>query len=418
MTSFDCIIVGSGHGGAQAAHALRQYGFVGSIALIGSEPDLPYDRPSLSKDYLAGEKTFDRLQLRPGAYWDQQRITLLPGRRVTGVSAAQRQLTCGDGRNFGFEALIWAAGGTPRPLSCTGHDHPAVHYLRDKADCDRLLAALPACRHVAIIGGGFIGLEAAAVLRGMEKHVTVIEAQDRVLARVSGVEVSRFYEAEHRARGVEILLGVGLDSIRGDDAAELHLSDGRALSADLVIVGIGLVPATEVLQQAGAETRQGILVDQRCQSSLPGIYCIGDCAVLRDGPGIRIESVQNANDQAGIAARAICGQAVPNAATPWFWSNQYDLKLQTMGLNLGHDATVLRGDPGKRSFSLLYLRQGSVIAADCINATRDYVQSRQLIEAGRLIPQAILADTSIPLKAMAETAGDLAFQHNNGGGSR
>lgn len=414
MTSFDCIIVGAGHGGAQAAHALRQHGFGGSIALIGDEPDLPYDRPSLSKDYLSGEKTIDRLLLRPAEYWEQQGVTRLPGRRVTGVDAARQELTCADGARFGFSSLIWAAGGGPRRLTCPGHDHPSVHYLRNKADCDRLLAALPACRQVAIIGGGFIGLEAAAVLRGMDKQVTLIEAQDRVLARVAGVEISRFYEAEHRSRGVEIRLSTGLESIRGDGAAVLHLSEGQTVTADLVIVGIGLVPQTEELRQAGAETGQGVLVDRFCQSSLPGIYCIGDCAVLRDGPGIRIESVQNANDQAVTAARAICGQAVPHAATPWFWSNQYDLKLQTMGLNLGHDATVLRGDPATRAFGLLYLRRGAVIAADCVNATRDYVQSRKLIETGSLIPAALLADTAIPLKAMLEAAG--CGPTDNGGG--
>jgi 3-phenylpropionate/trans-cinnamate dioxygenase ferredoxin reductase subunit len=401
MENFDCIIVGSGHGGAQAAHALRHHGFAGSIGLIGAEAELPYDRPSLSKEYLAGEKAFDRLLLRPAAYWDQQRITLLAGRRVTEVSAAQKHLTCADGARFGFGTLIWAAGGAPRQLTCEGNAHPAIHYLRDKADCDRLLAALPDCRHVAIIGGGFIGLEAAAVLRGMGRQVTLIESQERVLSRVAGVEISRFFEAEHRARGVEILLGTGLEAIRGEGAAELHLSDGRVLTADLVIAGIGMVPATEVLRLAGAETSQGVLVDAACQSSLPGIYCIGDCAVRRGGPGIRIESVQNANDQAATAARAICGLPVPEAATPWFWSNQYDLKLQTMGLSLGHDATLLRGDPGLRSFSLLYLRRGAVIAADCINATRDYVQSRQLIEAGSVVPAAVLADTAIPLKAAA-----------------
>jgi 3-phenylpropionate/trans-cinnamate dioxygenase ferredoxin reductase subunit len=401
MENFDCIIVGSGHGGAQAAHALRQNGFSGSIALIGAEAGLPYDRPSLSKDYLAGDKAFDRLLLRPATYWEQQGITLLPGRRVTGVSAAQRQLTCADGESFGYGTLIWAAGGRPRRLTCAGHDHRAIHYLRDKEDCDRLLAALPACRHVAIIGGGFIGLEAAAVLRGMGRQVTLIEAQDRVLARVAAPEVSRFFEAEHRARGVEILLGTGLEAIRGAGAAVLQLTIGREVTADLVIVGIGILPETEVLQQAGAECTQGVLVDRFCQSTLPGIYCIGDCAVLRDGPGVRIESVQNANDQAVTAARAICGQARPHDATPWFWSNQYDLKLQTMGLNLGHDATLLRGDPASRSFSLLYLRRGAVIAADCINATRDYVQSRQLIEAGSVVPASVLANTAIPLKAAA-----------------
>ena len=272
MEHYDCIIVGGGHAGAQAAHALRQHGYAGSIALIGDEPVLPYDRPSLSKEYLAGKKPFERMRLRPETFWSEREIALHLGRRVVSLDAAAHRLDCDDGSRFAYGSLIWAAGGAPRRLTCPGHDLKAVHYLRNKADCDRLIAALPDCRRVVIVGGGYIGLEAAAVLRELGKAVTLVEAQDRVLARVAAEPISRFYEAEHRAKGVEILLGTGVEAIveGADGGCAVRLSGGRERAADLVLAGIGIEPEVGPLAAAGAETQGGALVDGLCRTTLRG----------------------------------------------------------------------------------------------------------------------------------------------------
>jgi 3-phenylpropionate/trans-cinnamate dioxygenase ferredoxin reductase subunit len=409
MDHFDCLIVGAGHAGAQAAAALRQNGFAGSVGLIGDEPVAPYDRPALSKEYLAGKRCFDRLRLRPDDFWTSRGIALRFGRRAVGIDAEARRVACEDGSAFAYGSLIWAAGGAPRKLACPGADLSGVHYIRGKADADALIAALPGTSRAVIIGGGYIGLEAAAVLRELGKEVALIEALDRVLARVAAEPVSRFYEAEHRRHGVDIRLGAALDRIEGAGGAAtgVRLASGELLPADLVIVGIGIAPSVAPVVAAGAAGENGLDVDAHCRTSLADVYGIGDCARMVTGPGLRIESVQNANDQAVTAARSICGTPVPHSATPWFWSNQYDLKLQTVGLNAGYDATVLRGDPATRGFSLAYLRDGVVIAFDCINATRDYVQGRKLVEAAARIDPGLLADATRPLKALEPLAAGL-----------
>jgi 3-phenylpropionate/trans-cinnamate dioxygenase ferredoxin reductase subunit len=269
-----------------------------------------------------------------------------------------------------------------------------------------MIAELPATTRVAVIGGGYIGLEAAAVLVKLGKQVVVLEAEGRVLARVAGEPLARFFEAEHRARGVDIRLGVTVDCIESSDgrASGVRLADGSVLPAEMVIVGIGIAPAVEPLVSAGAEASNGVHVDPFCRTSLPDIFAVGDCAAhlnrFAGGARIRLESVQNATDQATTAARAVAGQPQAYDAVPWFWSNQYDLRLQTVGLSAGHDQAVLRGDPAARSFSLVYLREGRVIALDCVNATRDYAQGRKLVEAGATIAPARLADASRPLKEM------------------
>jgi len=256
-----------------------------------------------------------------------------------------------------------------------------------------------------VIGGGFIGLEAAAVLAKFGKKVTLLEALDRVMARVAGPDLSSFYENEHRAHGVDVRLGVAVTAIEGDGKVTgVRLADGTIVPADLVVVGIGIIPAVEPLIAAGAEGGNGVRVDAQCRTSLPDIFAVGDCALhanrFADGAAVRLESVQNATDQASVAAKVILGEDVAYEATPWFWSNQYDLKLQTMGLSIGYDQAVVRGDPATRSFSVIHLKQGKVIALDCVNATKDYVQGRKLVEAGAAIDPARLADTTVPLKEM------------------
>jgi 3-phenylpropionate/trans-cinnamate dioxygenase ferredoxin reductase component len=401
---FDIIIAGAGHAGAQAAIVLRQQGFAGTIAMIGREPEPPYERPPLSKAYLAGEKDFDRLYIRPRPFWAERGITLILGRAVTAVEATDRRVGLDDGEQIGFGDLIWAAGGDPRLLSCPGHHLAGIHAVRTRADVDAIIAELGSVDSVAVIGGGYIGLEAAAVLTKLGKKVVLLEALPRVLARVAGPDLSAFYEAEHRAHGVDLRTNAGVTAIEGDAgrASGVRLADGGFVAAQLVIVGIGIVPAVGPLLAAGAQGSNGVDVDEFCRTSLPHIYAIGDCAAheswFADGARIRLESVQNANDQAGTAARALCGNPVPYAATPWFWSDQYDLKLQTVGLSGGFDATVIRGDPAMRSFSVVYLKQGAVIALDCVNVVRDYAQGRKLVEARAIVNPAILADAARPLK--------------------
>jgi 3-phenylpropionate/trans-cinnamate dioxygenase ferredoxin reductase subunit len=405
MRHYDVAIVGAGHAGAACAIALRLQGFVGSIAMIGDEPDPPYERPPLSKDYLSGSKTFERLMIRPLSFWAEREIALHLTTRVSTVDAGAHVLTTAGGDTFSYSNLIWAAGGRARRLTCDGADLRGVHTVRSRADVDRLAGELPEIRTVVVIGGGYIGLEAAAVLSKLGKRVIVLEALDRVLARVAGEPLSRFFEAEHRAHGVEVRLETTVDCILGasGQVTSVLLATGEMIAADAVIVGIGIVPEVEPLRDAGAVGINGIDVDGHCRTNLPGVYAIGDCASHHNrygvGAALRLESVQNANDQAALVASVIAGQnPAPYAATPWFWSNQYDLKLQTVGLSISFDACVTRGDPAHRAFSIIYGRDGIVIALDCVNTVKDYVQGRKLVEArAPFLPEA-LADTNVSLK--------------------
>ena len=407
MEQADVVIVGAGHGGAQAALALRQNGFEGRVLVIGREPEIPYERPPLSKEYLARDKTFDRICIRPAQFWTDKNVEMRLSSEVTAVDPAAHVVRLGDGSEVQYGKLIWATGGDPRRLSCMGSDLVGVHAVRTKADVDRLMAELDAgAKRAVVIGGGYIGLEAAAVLTKFDVHVTLLEALPRVLARVAGEALSSFYEAEHRAHGVDLRTAAAMDCIEGDGTkvTGVRMADGSVLPADMVIVGIGIVPCVGPLISAGAAGGNGVDVDEFCRTSLPDVYAIGDCAAhandFADGAVIRLESVQNANDMATTVAKDICGAPAPYKATPWFWSNQYDLKLQTVGLSTGHDQAVLRGDPATRSFSVVYLKGGKVVALDCVNMVKDYVQGKKLVEARAQIAPETLADAGVPLKEM------------------
>jgi 3-phenylpropionate/trans-cinnamate dioxygenase ferredoxin reductase subunit len=407
MSSADLVIVGTGHGGAQAAIALRQNGFSGSILMLSRDPEPPYERPPLSKEYLAGDKPFERILLRPEAFWAGKDIQLKLASAVTKVDPVAKELAVVGGETIGYGTLVWAAGGDPRRLSCPGADLGGIHAVRDKADVDRIKRELEAgARQAVVIGGGYIGLEAAAVLRKLGCQVTLLESQERVLSRVAGEDLSRFYEDEHRGHGVEVRLGAEVEAIEGDGdrVTGVKVASGETLECDMLVVGIGIVPAVGPLIVAGAAGANGVEVDPYCRTSLPDIYAVGDCAAHANpyagGAVIRLESVQNATDMATCAAKAICGDPQPYEALPWFWSNQYDLRLQTAGLSLGHDATVRRGVPSTRSFSVIYLKEGRVIALDCVNRTKDYAQGRRLVEDRAVIAPELLLDTEIELKAM------------------
>jgi len=404
----DVVIVGAGHGGAQAAIALRQNGFEGRVLVIGREPEIPYERPPLSKEYLAREKTFERICIRPAQFWTDKNVEMKLGAEVVSLDAAAHTVKLNDGSEIEYGKLIWATGGDPRRLSCMGSDLAGVHAVRTKEDADRLMHELDAgAKRAVVIGGGYIGLEAAAVLTKFDVEVTLLEALPRVLARVAGEQLSEFYQAEHRAHGVDLRTGAAMDCIEGDGTkvTGVRMADGSVLPADIVIVGIGIIPCIGPLITAGAAGGNGVDVDEFCRTTLPDVYAIGDCAAhandFADGAVIRLESVQNANDMAMAAAKDICGAPVPYKATPWFWSNQYDLKLQTVGLSTGHDNAVLRGDPVTRSFSVVYLKGGKVVALDCVNMVKDYVQGKKLVEARAQIAPEMLADASVPLKEMA-----------------
>lgn len=410
MEPYDVLIVGAGHAGAQAAVALRQRKFEGTIVMVGEEPEIPYERPPLSKEYFSGEKTFERILIRPASFWEEREVGMLTGRRVVAVNPDARQVSLEDGATIGYGDLIWATGGHARKLTCSGHELKGVHSVRSRADVDKMLAELDSIERVAVIGGGYIGLESAAVLAKAGKQVTIIEAQDRVLARVAGVALSRFYEEQHRSHGVTMRLSAMVECIEESDgrACGVRLGGGEIIPAEMVIVGIGIIPAVEPLMAAGARGGNGVAVDDHGLTSLPHIHAIGDCALhanpFADEMPIRLESVQNANDMAINVAKAITGAPEAYNAVPWFWSNQYDLRLQTVGLSAGHDEEVTRGDPASGSFSVVYLKGGKVVALDCVNATRDYVQGKALVLARAEIAPALLADAGRPLKSLMAEA--------------
>ena len=380
----DILIVGAGQAGAYAAIALRHQGFSGTITMIGEEASLPYERPPLSKDYFTGEKSFERLLIRPQNFWAERQITLLTGQRVISVDSAAHHVTTDKGQMINYELCIWAAGGAPRHLTCAGATLPGVHTFRTRADADAILAQLKKTDRVVIVGGGYIGLESAAAMVKKGKKVTLLEVGNRVLARVAGESISHYFEQLHRANGVDLRVGVGIDQFVGTHQVQgVRLATGESIPCEMAIVGIGIIPSVAPLLAAGAKGGNGVDVNSQCQTSLPDIYAIGDCALhhnrFANGAAIRLESVQNANDQAMVAAQSIIGKTVDYEAIPWFWSNQYDVKLQTIGLSIGYDETVVKGDPNSHSFTAFYLRNGQLIAADCVNAAKDFVQSRKLI---------------------------------------
>lgn len=403
-----CVIIGAGQAGSELAAALRQQGFEGRIVMVGEEPHLPYRRPPLSKTFLSGEVQRESLFIKQQSAYDKLNVECMLGVTATAIDRAAHTVTLSDGRVLPYTKLALATGGRPRVLPIPGGTAENVHYVRTIGDIERLQADFAPGKKLVIIGGGYIGLEAAAV--GIKKglSVTVIEAMPRVLARVTAPEISAFYQRIHGERGVELKIGAGVEALEGEPRIQtVVLSDGQRVPADLVIVGIGLIPNTELAEAAGLEVNNGIVVDAHAQTSDPDIVAAGDCSFHHNdflGRSVRLESVPNAMEQARVAAAAICGKPVRYAAVPWFWSDQYDFKLQMVGLNQGYDDIVIRGDTDSNSFCAFYLREGVLVAADAVNQPKEFMMAKKLVAASIRPDPAVLADPAQELKGLLPAA--------------
>lgn len=398
------VIVGAGQAGVQAVLSLRAEGFAGAITMVGDEPFAPYQRPPLSKAYLMGTFERDRLFLKPDAFYRESACELILGVAVRAIDRAAKTVTLSDGRTLPYDMLLLATGTRVRPIRCPGADLAGIHYLRSIADVDRLRPALEKGERLVIVGGGYIGLEVAAVAAKHGLEVTVFEALERVMARAVSRPVSDFFEQVHRAAGVKLLLNTGVEGFEGAGQLEAVRAGGKPYPADLALVGIGVVPNMELAKDAGLPCEDGIVVDENCASPAdPAIFAAGDCTwhVGREGVPLRLESVQNAIDQAKHAAYAMAGKPRPYREVPWFWSDQYDLKLQIAGLARDGDRIVVRGDPAARKFAVFHLREGAVAAVEAVNAPSEYLVGRKLIADGARIAPERLADTSIPMKSIA-----------------
>ena len=383
MTPERAVIVGASHAGAQLAANLRREGWSGEVVLIGDEGGLPYHRPPLSKGYLAGKNGLDDLLIRGADFYTKQNIQLTNA-TVEAINRTAKHVSLNTGDTLAYTKLALCTGARPRRLPTPGVDLPGIHYLRTAADVELIRAAATPGRRVVIVGGGYIGLETAASLCSLGMNVTVLEATERVLERVTAPEVSAFYTRIHNGEGVEIRTHALVEAFSGNGGVqEVVLADGESIPADLVIVGVGVVPNTELASAAGLSVDNGIVIDDQARTSDPDIVAAGDCTshtMARYGSRIRLESVSSAGEQAKIAAATICGKHSAIAALPWFWSDQYDLKLQIAGLNAGYDEVLLSGDPSReRDFSCFYFREGELIAADCVNRPRDFMSSKRAI---------------------------------------
>ena len=385
------VIIGAGQAGVQTAESLRAGGYAGGITLLGDEPHGPYHRPPLSKAWLAGEMDGAQLVMRAPEMLARKNIELRTEVKVASIDRAAKQLLLADGSALPYEGLVLATGSTPRSLPLPGGAAAGVHALRSRGDADAISARLALCqeqqRPVVVIGGGFIGLEVAATARKKGLTVTVLEAAPRLLGRVLAPALSDWYAALHRSHGVELVFDARIKALETADdgsVSGVRLADGRLLPAGLVVVGIGVNANDGLAQAAGLECERGIVVDACCRTSDPAIVAAGDCTARRlaDGSLIRLESVQNATEQGKSAAAALLGQERPFTATPWFWSDQYDKKLQMAGLSGGAEAWAVRGDMAGASFSIYHFRAGKLIAVDSVNAAKDHLQARKLLDAG------------------------------------
>jgi 3-phenylpropionate/trans-cinnamate dioxygenase ferredoxin reductase component len=399
------VIVGGGQAGYQTAASLRTEGCDGRIFLIGEEPGAPYQRPPLSKAFVLGKQNHTQILLRPESYYQTHQIELLAGEKAVAIDRVARRVRLASGRDLNYDTLVLALGARNRTLPVAGAALEGVCYLRTLAEAIEIKQRLQQAQQVAIVGGGFIGLELAASARTLGKPVTVIEALPRLMARVVAPVVSEFFLSSHLAHGVEILLNAKVQEIQADGGKWLKilLGDGRKVQADLVVIGIGILPNTDLALDAGLPIANGIAADEYLRTPDQRVFAIGDCAEhpsVFAGSQVRLESVQNAVDQGVCVARSIAGKAAPYSATPWFWSDQFDIRLQMAGLPAGHDQTVVRGAPESGKFSVFYFRNGKLCAVDSVNRPVDHLAARKLIGSGTALTPDEAADESINLRTL------------------
>jgi 3-phenylpropionate/trans-cinnamate dioxygenase ferredoxin reductase subunit len=401
------VIAGAGHAAGQVVASLRQQKFAGKIVLVGDEKFLPYQRPPLSKKFLSGDLPAERLYVKPASFYEDADIDLCLETSITSIDRADKKLTSENGDDISYDKLILALGSRVRRLPIEGADLEGIHYLRSIGDVYGIRDELQHKKNAVIVGAGYIGLEVAAVIRQHGLDVTVVEMADRVMSRVVSPEISDFYQIEHAKHGVKLRLNTGTTAFRGDGRIEaVETNTGELIPADFVVVGVGIVPNTELASDAGLTVDNGIVVDDRCRTSDPDIFAVGDCTMHPNAiydQLLRLESVHNALEQAKTAVNNICGKESHYKQVPWFWSDQYDLKLQIAGLSAGYDDLVIRGNPADRSFACLYLKGGKLIATDAVNSPREFVQSKALIAGRTIVDREMLADPTIQLKELAPT---------------
>jgi 3-phenylpropionate/trans-cinnamate dioxygenase ferredoxin reductase subunit len=399
------VIIGAGQAAAQLIASLRGEGYAGAITLVGDEPYIPYQRPPLSKAFLAGELARERLFIKPEEFYAEAKCALEVNAHAVAIDRQRRIVKLANEQELTYTTLALTTGSRVRKLPLTGADLPGCFYLRGIADVEQLQTRVEPNKRLVIVGAGYIGLEVAAVATKRGMKVTVIEALPRVMARSASPEISAFYEATHAKAGVDIRCNVKLEAIEQAAGALAVVTSAGKIPADTVLIGIGIVPNVELASGAGLKIDNGIVVDDHARTDDPAIYAIGDCANLPTAYShtgrVRLESVQNAIDQAKHAAAAICGKPKPYNEVPWFWSDQYDLKLQIAGLAAPGDVTVLRGDPAARSFAVFHMRNGAVAAVEAVNAAPEYMMGRRLIAARAKVALARLADKAVPMKDMA-----------------
>ena len=402
------IIIGAGHAAGQAAASLRQKGFAGKIIMIGDEAYVPYQRPPLSKAFLAGELETARLYFKPESFWSDHDVETHLNTRVVGVATAERTVALDNGETLHYDYLIFATGSRVRELPIPGNDLHGVHYLRTIEDVDAMRPAFKPGARLVIVGGGYIGLEVAAVANKLGLSVTVLETESRVMNRVVAPEVSGFFQDMHREEGVQLELGRRVERIAGEGKVEqVVCADGFMVEADICIIGIGIVPNSELAQEAGIACTDGIEVNEFCETSEANVYAIGDCTRHPNpllGKQLRLESVHNAIEQGKTAATAICGDPKPYAQVPWFWSDQYDVKLQIAGITEGYDGFVIRGTPAERSFAAFYLQNGKLLAVDAVNSPREFMLGKKLVAAGAHFDTAELGNEKNDFKELATAA--------------
>jgi len=398
------LVIGAGHAAGQLVSTLRQKGYDGRILVAGEEPWVPYQRPPLSKKYLAGELERSRLYFKPPAFYDDAAVDLRLSTRVTALHTGTRSAELEDGGSVDWDHCVIATGSRVLRLQAPGADLPGIHYLRTIDDVDGIRARFAPGARLVVVGAGYIGLEVAAVAAVAGLNVTVLEMAGRVMSRVVSPAVSDFYEAEHRRHGVNLRLSEGVSGFEGEDRVEAVVTaTGERVPADFVVVGIGIEPVTELAADAGLACDDGILVDEYCRTGADGVYAVGDCTRHPNGiygRQLRLESVHNALEQAKTAAAGICAEPTAYNQVPWFWSDQYDLKLQIAGLSEGYDQVVVRGDTAARSFACFYLAQGRLLAVDAVNSPREFMLAKPLIAAGATPPPQALADPGVSLKEL------------------